>query len=158
VPYRVPISIPLEGHPFVTAEVFWNERSSHSAINFAVDTGATDITLSQADALKLGAELKDLPHSRTKIGGIGGRADCFEMSGLTLVFLCSPSGTLIANIESVDVVKAPTIERHKDHHKGVMTECKISIPSLMGRAFLKEKHATLFWDFGKDVAYLDFPV
>lgn len=157
MPYRVPISIPLEGHPFVTAEVFWKAGNSHSAVNFAVDTGANDITLSQADALKLGAELRDLPRSRRTIGGIGGRADCFEMNGLSLIFLCSPSGTFFAEIKAVDVVKAPTVERHKDHHKGVVTERKISIPSLMGRNFLKSMHATLYWNFDTDDAFLDFP-
>ncbi len=157
MPNRVPISIPLEGHPFVTAEVFWKTTGAHSAINFAVDTGATDITISQADALKLGAELRDLTRSKRTIGGIGGRADCFEMEDLVLVFLCSPNGTFFAEIKKVDVVRAPEVERHKDRGKGVVTARKISIPSLMGRNFLKSKRATLYWNFERDEAYLDFP-
>ncbi len=141
----------------MTAEVIWKTKNSHSAVNFAVDTGANDLTLSQADALKLGAELRDLPRSRRMIGGIGGRADCFEIDDLILVFPCSPSGTVFTEIRTVDVVKAPTVERHKDHRKGVITERKMSIPSLMGRNFLKSMHATLFWNFKTDDAYLEFP-
>ena len=68
MPLRIPLRITEEEPPFVTAQAYWLRKGTKDRIDFLVDTGAWDITISEDNARTLGARLNELPRSRLVIG------------------------------------------------------------------------------------------
>lgn len=134
--------------PIITAKAFWVDGGATSDLTFVVDTGASDITISEDSVMMLGARLSKLPRLKTSMRGLGGRVGTFELNNLALMFKSSTGAPWQVMLDSVSVYQNPR------EHRGGLREF---MPSLIGRAFMEDHKMILHWDFGRRDAYLEVP-
>jgi hypothetical protein len=146
LPLRIPIRTTSEELPIITAKGFWIDGGTSADLSFIVDTGASDITISEDSAVMLGARLSKLPRLRTSMRGIGGTVGTFELRNLALMFTSDAGIPWQVLLDSVHVYQNLSVNR------GGKREL---MPSLIGRAFMEEYSMILNWDFGKRIAYLE---
>jgi hypothetical protein len=131
----------------VTAQAYWLRKGTKDRIDFLVDTGAWNITISEDSARALGARLHELPRSRLTIGGVGGRAALFDMYEVMLQFKCEGGSSWDVLLPSVQVTQNP---------RGVKgRQGTAHVPSLLGRGFMKRNRIAIFWDFDAGLVHLD---
>jgi hypothetical protein len=147
MPLRIPLRITEEEPPFVTAHAYWLRKGTKDRIDFLVDTGAWDITISEDNARALGARLNELPRSSLTIGGIGGRAALFDMDDVMLQFNCEGGKNWDVFLRSVRITQNPRGIRGR--------QGTAHVPSLLGRGFMKRNRIVLYWDFDAGLAHLD---
>jgi hypothetical protein len=147
MPLRIPLRVTEEEPPFVTAQAYWLRKGTKDRIDFLVDTGAWDITISEDNARSLGARLNELPRSRLSIGGVGGKATLFEMDDVMLQFNCEGGKSRDVLLRSVQITQNPNGKKGR--------QGTAHIPSLLGRGFMKRNRIVLYWDFDAGIAHLD---
>jgi len=128
-------------------------------VNFVIDTGCTDLIISGNEAIKLGADLRELEFAGW-IGGIGGKSKSYRMPRVAVVFMCENNTQWSAELEEVVVADKPPPERKTKTRGRLMKEeweVKILTPTLLGREFMARHGFILHWDFEKRNAYLSVP-
>lgn len=148
MPFRIPIHFTEEDPPFVTATVFLPEKGTMAKADFLVDTGASDLFLSEVCTNELGVQLKAIRRSRLSFGGAGGRVGTFEIENLALIIPTEGEVSWEVHLDSAHVIQNPV------RKKG---EIIIGIPNLIGRAFMQRHGLILHMDFGRRLAYLEAP-
>jgi hypothetical protein len=147
VPITVPVRISGDAPPYITAEVYCALSKVSGPVQFIVDTGAFDTTLSEDDAANIGADVDDLPESESMIVGVGGTVKSFDMEGVSVTFFGVGGQTRTVALDAMRVMENPAKRLDNDE--------QTFVPSLLGRRFMEEHGFTLFWDFPRRVAVLE---
>jgi predicted aspartyl protease len=148
MPFRIPVRLTDEDPPFVSTTVFLPEIGAMARADFLVDTGASDLFLSEDCLKELGIDLKDLRRSRIAIGGAGGTVGAFSLENIALIIPTEEPVSWEVHLDSALVIQNPTKRRARN---------PIGVPNLMGRKFMRRNLLALDLDFGRNIGYLEAP-
>ena len=146
---RIQIFCERDRPPYVSANVRWEETGIVVPVDFVVDTGAFDMTISEEDAMRLGASIADLGAPASPITGIGGTVRSFVMRGVSIAFAGEDAYGKGVELDSVRVMEGP--------RTGTRRRRTGFVPSILGRRFMELNGFLLHWDFGRRIARFDVP-
>ena len=113
----------------------------YATIEFLVDTGATNTTISDRDATRLGIDYNVLEKLASGMLGIGGTVDTYILKDAKLIFHKADKKTHQETLDRICILKHATLN-----------ERILRIPSILGRDILN-KHA-LIYDKRQEKAYI----
>ncbi len=137
------------GIPFVLARIHVPRAGTSAIVRLVVDTGASDIALSETDSRRLRVDLDGLDLLRTEFIGVGGKASGFDLGSIDVQLFCEGGGSRVFHLRSARVLANPRI--------GADDQREVLLPSFLGRRFMEGAKTILHWDFGRNVAHLDLP-
>lgn len=126
---------------YITAILESKSLHIYATIEFLVDTGATNTTISDRDATRLGIDYNALEKLAGGMLGIGGTVDTYLLKEPKLLFHREDKKTHTENLEHICIL------RHS-----ALNERILRIPSILGRDILN-KHA-LVYDKRQEKAYI----
>lgn len=121
------------------------------SVNFLLDTGASGVVIGENDLTRLGISIRSLPSAHEKIAGWGGTTDAYVIED-TCIILVDEGG----QSETFDVKKVVCGANPKDarNRKGVARTKTISIPSVIGRDFLRQHGLIAHIDLRREDIYI----
>ncbi len=128
------------------------EGGKHSGpINILLDTGASRTIIGENDLTKLGVDITDLKRSPHPIAGWGGTAEAFILVKPCLVLIDEDKKSEAFEIDEMLCGRNPRQTRSKSGQKQVRT---VSIPSVIGRDFLRMHNLVAHIDIRNEEVYL----
>lgn len=126
---------------YVTAILESKSPHTYATIEFLVDTGATNTTISDRDATRLGIDYTALEKLANGMLGIGGTVGTYILKDAKLLFHKEDRKTHTENLKHICILKHASPD-----------ERILRIPSVLGRDILN-KHA-LIYDKRQEKAYI----
>lgn len=117
---------------YVTAILESEYLHIYATIEFLVDTGATNTTISDRDAMRLGIDYCTLEKLAGGMLGIGGTVDTYILKDAKLIFHKEDKKSHTENLERICILKHASLD-----------ERILRIPSILGRDILN-KHALIY--------------
>lgn len=140
-----------QGAFFFSAYIILEGGKYSGPINILLDTGASKTIIGENDLTKLGVDITDLKRSPHPIAGWGGTAESFILVKPCLVLIDEDKKSEAFEIDEMLCGRNPRQTRSKSGLKHVRT---VSIPSVIGRDFLKIHDLVVHIDIRNEEVYL----
>jgi hypothetical protein len=140
-----------EGAFFFSAHIILEEGKYSGPINMLLDTGSGRTIIGQNDLTKLGVDITDLRQSPNPIAGWGGTAESFILVKPCLILIDEDKKSEAFEIDEMLCGRNPRQTRSKGGQKHFRT---VSIPSVIGRDFLKTHDLVVHIDIKNEEVYL----
>jgi len=128
------------------------EGGKHSGpVNILLDTGASQSIIGENDLTKLGVSITDLKQSPRPIAGWGGTTESFILVKPCLILIDEDKKSEAFEIDEMLCGRNPRQAKSKSGQKRVRT---VSIPSVIGRDFLKIHDLIVHIDIRNEDVYL----
>ncbi len=123
-------------------------------VDFLLDTGSARTIVGEDDLKRLGLDINTLPRSSTPISGWGGTTEACVISN-SCIFMRDSEGNS-ENFETPDIISGKN-PRDRMAKKGSARIRMVSIPSVIGRDFLKLHGLVVHIDVGKRDIFMYTP-
>lgn len=140
-----------EGAFFFSAHIILEGGKYSGPINMLLDTGSSRTIIGQNDLTKLGVDIMDLKQSPHPIAGWGGTAESFILVKPCLILIDEEKKSEAFEIDEMLCGRNPRQIKSKGGQKHVKT---VSIPSVIGRDFLKIHDLVVHIDIRNEDVYL----
>lgn len=128
------------------------EGGKHSGpINMLLDTGASQTIVGENDLTKLGIDIADLKRSPHPIAGWGGTTESFILTRPCLILIDDEKKSEAFEIDEMLCGRNPRHAKSRSGQKHVRT---VSIPSVIGRDFLRIHDLVVHIDINRKDVYL----
>ena len=121
------------------------------AINFFLDTGSSDVVIGENDLTRLGIDIGSLPRAPQDIAGWGGKTEAFLLEDSCIILVDDAGQSEAFDVGKIICGKNP---RDKKKKKGRTRTRSISIPSVIGRDFLRQYGLIAHVDIKKEEIYV----
>jgi hypothetical protein len=150
------VSKDLEHHGafFFSAHIILEEGRHSGPINMLLDTGASQTIIGENDLTKLGVDITNLPRSPHPIAGWGGTTESFVLDKPCLILIDEEKKSEAFSLDEMLCGRNPRHTRTKSGQKQVRA---ISIPSVIGRDFLKVHDLVVHIDIRNEEVHLYRP-
>lgn len=145
------VSAAHEGAHFLPALVVFRRYGVCSSVNMIVDTGSGTTIIGEGDLNRSGLTLDMLRRSRHPIAGWGGTTEAYEVPDVSIVLVDSDGKEGVFDAPGVLCGADPKKLRQK---RGVRSGFRISIPSVVGRDFLRAHGFVVHIDVAREEVYL----
>lgn len=140
-----------EGAFFFSMYVILEQGKHQGPVNMLLDTGAGRSIMGEDDLTKLGVEISRLPQSTRPIAGWGGTTESFVLQSPCLVLIDDEDQSEMFEMPEMLCGKNPRQVKSKAGQKRFRT---VSIPSVIGRDFLRAHSLIAHIDIKRNEVYL----
>jgi hypothetical protein len=140
-----------QGAFFFSSHIILEGGKYSGPINMLLDTGSGRTIIGQNDLTKLGVDITDLRRSPHPIAGWGGTAESFILAKPCPILINEDKKSEAFEIDEMLCGRNPRQTRSKGGQKHVRT---VSIPSVIGRDFLKIHDLVVHIDVRNEEVYL----
>jgi hypothetical protein len=139
---------------FFSAHITLDEGRHSGPVNMLLDTGASQTIIGEDDLTKLGVDITCLPRSPHPIAGWGGMTESFIIERPCMILIDEEKKSEAFALDEILCGRNPRYTRTKSGQKQVRT---VSIPSVIGRDFLKVHNLLVHIDIRNEDVYLFSP-
>jgi hypothetical protein len=136
---------------FFSAHVIVDEGRHSGPVNMLLDTGASQTIIGEDDLTKLGVDITSIPRSPRPIAGWGGVTESFIIERPCVILIDEEKKSEPFPLDEMLCGRNPRHSRTKSGQKHIRT---VSIPSVIGRDFLKVHGLIVHIDIRNEDVYL----